>query len=475
MQLAAAPREANGARAIRNPYTRETVGWVADCSPADVERALVSASSYDGHLTADRRARLLARLADALECEKPRFQALITDEAGLCVRDAAVEVERSIANLRLAAAETQRLDGEALRYTKGGADKMALTLYEPVGVIAVITPFNRPLNQVVVKVAPAVAANNAVVLKPSEKTPLSALAFAELFASVGFPPEMLSLVTGDPQQVGEALVTSPLVDMVAFTGSVRVGESVAQRAGMKKLLLELGGNDPLFVLEDADLALAAKLAADGALATAGQACRAVKRIIVMDSVADAFAHALVETVARKRWGDPYDPATEVGPLIDEAAAIEVERRCNAAVDDGAWLLHGGRRDGALLQPIVLDHVDSSSMLVAQETFGPVAPIIRVGSLDEALAVANGTPYGLQAGVVTRDATAFLRIARELRVGGVALLDGPNFDSPFIPFGGVKKSGLGREGVRFAMREMSVLKTVVVPWSGMFASTPSPTG
>lgn len=470
MQLSVKPCEADGARAIRNPYTHETVGWVADCTAADAERALVAASSYDRRLTAEQRARLLARLAGELENAKQRFAALITDEAGLCVKDAAIEVDRAIANLRLAAAEAQRLDGEALRYSKGGADKLAITLHEPAGVIAVITPFNRPLNQVVVKVAPAVAANNAVVLKPSEKTPLSALAFAELFASVGFPPEMLGVVTGDPHVLSDVLISSPLVDVISFTGSVRIGESVAQRAGMKKLLLELGGNDPLFVLEDADLALAAKLAADGAVATAGQACRAVKRIIVMESVADAFAHALVEAVARKRYGDPYDPTTDVGPVIDEPAAVEVERRCARAVDDGAWLLWGGRRDGALLQPTVLDHVDPRSTLVAQETFGPVAPIVRVGGLDEAIATANGTPYGLQAGVVTRDATAFLRIARELHVGGVALLDGPNFDSPFIPFGGVKKSGLGREGVRFAMREMSVLKTVVLPWSDMLANT-----
>ncbi len=475
MQLSTAPRAASDGRAIRNPYTGETVGWVADCTVADVERALVTASSYDRSLSGEQRARLLARLADALERDKQRFRALITDEAGMCVKDAAVEVERSIGNLRLAAAEAQRLDGEALRYSKGGVDKLALTLHEPAGVIAVITPFNRPLNQVVVKVAPAVAANNAVVLKPSEKTPLSALAFAELFHAAGFPREMLTVVTGDPRLIGDTLIASPLVDIVSFTGSVRTGESVAQRTGMKKLLLELGGNDPLFVLEDADLALAAKLAADGALATAGQACRAVKRIIVMDAVADAFAHALVDAVARKRWGNPYDPETDVGPLIDEAAAVEVERRCNSAVDEGASLLHGGRRDGALLAPIVLDHVDPRSALVAEETFGPVAPIVRAGSLDEAIAIANGTPYGLQAGVVTRDATAFLRIARELHVGGVALLDGPNFDSPFIPFGGVKKSGLGREGVRFAMREMSVLKTVVLPWGSMLASTSSPPG
>jgi putative phosphonoacetaldehyde dehydrogenase len=475
MRLSTELRGAERARAIRNPYTHETVGWVTDCSAADVERALVSASSYDHSLNAEQRARLLARLADALERERERFAALITDEAGTCITDSAVEVQRSVANLRVAAEEAQRLNGEALRFTKGGADKLALTLYEPVGVVCAITPFNRPLNQVVVKVAPAVAANNAVIVKPSEKTPLCALAFAELFASVGFPPEMLGVVAGDPQLVGDLLLASPLVDMVAFTGSVRVGESVARRAGMKKLLLELGGNDPLFVLEDADLALAAKLAADGALGTAGQSCRAVKRIIALESVADELARALVDQVARRRVGDPYDPATQVGPLIDEAAAAEVERRCNGAVEDGAWLLFGGRRDGALLQPAVLDHVDPRSTLVARETFGPVAPIVRAANLDEAIAIANGTEYGLQAGVVTRDVASFLRIARELRVGGVALMDGPNFDSPFIPFGGVKKSGLGREGVRFAMREMSTLKTVVLPWSGMFASTSSPLG
>lgn len=453
-------------RQVRNPFTGEVVGSVRYAGRAEAEAALRAARRYDGSLTAERRAHLLARLADALEAEASRFAGLITAEAGLCRKDGAREVERSVGNLRVAAAEAQRLHGQALRVAKGEGERIALTVFEPVGVIAAITPFNRPLNQVVVKVAPAVAANNAVVVKPSEKTPLTALAFAELFMRVGFPPEMLQVVVGDPREVGELLVDSPLVDMLTFTGSVRTGESVARRAGMKKIMLELGGNDPLFVLPDADLGLAAKLAADGAFATAGQSCRAVKRIIVFEEVADAFARALVAETERRRCGDPYDPATDIGPMIDEPAAADVERRWKAALAAGARLLAGGRREGALVYPTVLDRVDPLSELVASETFGPVAPLLRVTSLDQAIAIANGTEYGLQAGVVTRDAAAFMRIARELRVGGIALLDAPTFDSPHVPFGGVKKSGLGREGVRFAMREMSTVKTVVLPWSSM---------
>jgi putative phosphonoacetaldehyde dehydrogenase len=453
-------------RDIRNPFTRAVVGTVSYAGPAEVQAALSAARRYDGRLTAERRAYLLARLADALEGQTTRFAGLITDEAGACVKDSLREVERAVGNLRVAAAEAQRLHGEALRIAKGDSERVALTVFEPVGVIAAITPFNRPLNQVVVKVAPAVAANNAVVVKPSEKTPLSALAFAELFVQAGFPPEMLSVVVGDPREIGDLLLDSPLVDMVTFTGSVRTGEIVARRAGMKKIMLELGGNDPLFVLEDADLGLAAKLAADGAFGTAGQSCRAVKRIIVFEAVADAFARALVAEVERRRCGDPYDPATDIGPMIDEPAAADVERRWRTALDGGARLLAGGRREGALVYPTVLDHVDPACELVATETFGPVAPIVRVTSLEQAIAIGNGTDYGLQAGVITRDAGAFMRIARELRVGGIALLDAPTFDSPHMPFGGVKKSGLGREGVRYAMREMSTVKTVVLPWSGM---------
>jgi len=254
--------------------------------------------------------------------------------------------------------------------------------------------------------------------------------------------------------------------MVTFTGSVGAGRAVARAAAGRKLLLELGGNDPLIVLADADLGLAARLAADGAFATAGQSCRGVKRVIVAQEVADDFAERLVALAGAKTWGDPRDPGTDVGPLIDGAAAGTVLDRVDGAVAAGARLLLGGTRDGNVVRPTVLDEVPAGAVLVTEETFGPVAPVIRVRGAGEAVAVANSTRYGLQAGVVTGDSDAFWEIAGQLRVGAVNLGEGPSFDSPHIPFGGVKASGYGREGMRYAIQEMSVIKTITVPYGTM---------
>lgn len=448
---------------VVNPYDGEVVGSVSRDTAEDVAAAIEAVHAYDHRLLGEERSRILQAVADDLQRRQEELAGSITAESGLCLKDSRREVERSVENLRVAAEEAKRIHGEALQITARDGNRMAATILEPVGVVAAITPFNRPLNQVVVKVAPAIAANAAIVVKPSEKTPLTALLFAALLVENGVPEDMVAMVTGDPREIGDALVGSPRVDMVAFTGGVETGERVARTAGLKKLLLELGGNDPLIVLADADLQRAAQLAARGALATAGQSCRGVKRILVVEEVADAFAPLLVAEVRRWRCGDPRDPEVDMGTLISEEAARRVEERCDRAVRDGAVLLCGGERRGAAMQPTALDHVPAGSELVACETFGPVAPVVRVRNLEEAVAVANSTPYGLQAGIVTRSFDAFVRAAKALRVGAVNLMEGPGFDSPHIPFGGVKRSGIGREGVRYAIREMTTVKTVVMPW------------
>jgi putative phosphonoacetaldehyde dehydrogenase len=447
---------------ITDRWTGAEVGRVTRDTVADVTTAVAEVAASRTPLSSDERVAVLTAAATALEARAAEFSALITAESGVCVRETRREVTRAANNLRVAAVEAERLRGESIPVP--GADRLAVTLAEPVGVVAGITPFNRPLNQVVVKVAPAVAAGCALVLKPSERTPLTALAFAELLVEAGYPKQMLAVFTGDPVSIGRTLASHPDVDMVTFTGGVRSGHAVAAAAAGKRQLLELGGNDPLFVLPDADLELAARLAADGAYSTAGQSCRGVKRIIVWDEVADDFLRLLVERTAAKRCGDPHDPETEVGPLISEAAAEDVERRIRAATAAGAKLLFGGDRTGSLVTPAVLDAVPADVELVREETFGPVAPVLRVRDLEEAISVSNGTAYGLQAGVVTNDSAAFWTIARRLRVGAVNLLEGPQFDSPHIPFGGVKNSGVGREGIRYAIREMCSTKTVTLPMS-----------
>lgn len=462
---AAAAIDATADIEVRSPWDGRLVGRVPAAGPPEVARAIARVAGYDRGLDVGRRSAILTEAADRLAERGEEFAGLITAEAGTRIRDSRTEVDRAVNNLRVAAEECRRIRGETVEVTIGGVPRLALTMREPVGTVAAITPFNRPLNQVVVKIAPALAMNNGVVVKPSELAPLSALALARLLYDCGLPEPMLAVVTGRPAVVGPALLGDPAVDMVTFTGSVATGEAIARAAGMRKLTLELGGNDPLIVLADADLDRAAALAASGAFASAGQSCRGIKRILCVAEVADAFAQRLTARVRRLRCGDPAQEQTDVGPVVSQDAAARVVRRIEAAVEDGARLLLGGGRSRALVEPAVLDHVDPGSELVTEETFGPVAPIIRVPDLDGAIEVANSTPYGLQAGVLTRDVTAFLEAASRLRVGALALDDGPGFDSPHIPFGGVRKSGIGREGIAYAMAEMSTVKTVVLPRPG----------
>ncbi|MGH3937703.1 MAG: aldehyde dehydrogenase family protein [Pseudonocardiaceae bacterium] len=447
---------------VRSPWDDELVGMVPNDSAGAVDHAVRQVSGYDRALTGEQRARILTSAAREIADREHELAHLITRESGICLKDSRKEIIRACGNLRVAAEESVRIRGESMEVVCGGIPRLAMTLPEPVGTVAAITPFNRPLNQVVVKVAPAIAMNNGIVVKPSEKAPLSAIELAAILHRAGLPDQMLAIVTGAPDEVGRALVTHPAVDLVSFTGSVETGEAVAQAAGLRRTLLELGGNDPLIVLADADLDRAARLAVAGAFGNAGQSCRGIKRIIAVAAIADELAERIVPLAEKLRYGDPLDPATDVGPLVSVGAATLVEDRCTAAVADGAQLLCGGSRDRGLLIPTVLDHVDPTSELVTRETFGPIAPIIRVDGVEAAIEVANSTVYGLQAGVVTDSYLEFMRIASELRVGAVALADGPNFDSPFLPFGGVKKSGVGREGIRYAMAEMSTVKTVLLP-------------
>jgi len=447
---------------VTSPYDGALVGTVAGDGPEEVDRAVRAVARHGRQLDPEQRAAVLREASRLLALRVDEFATLITRESGVCVRETRKEVARAGANLSVAAEEALRLRGESLDLAVGGKRRVALTLHEPVGVVAAFTPFNRPLNQVVVKVAPAVAAGNAVVLKPSEKTPLTALALVSLLIEAGLPAELIAVVTGRPERIGPTLAGHELVDLVTFTGGTATGQLVARQAAGKKVVLELGGNDPLIVLDDADLDVAVRLAADGAYATAGQSCRGVKRVLVAEPVAAEFAALLATATKTKRYGDPLDPETDVGPLISAQAAEEVSRRCAEAVESGARVLTGGERSGALLAPIALDHVPPDARLVVEETFGPVAPIIRVRDAAHAAEVANSTPYGLQAGVVTGRTEDFLLLAQQLRVGAVNLMEGPTFDSPHLPFGGVKASGIGREGIRYSMREMSTVKTLTMP-------------
>ena len=452
---------------VHSPYSGELVGEAPLADLARTRAVLDAGASYVDELPRHERSRILFAVADALTGRLQELAELISAESGLCLKDTRHEVGRAVDVFRFAAIEALRDDGETFAgdISPHGRDRRAHTLRVPVRLVAAITPFNHPLNQVAHKLAPAIAAGAPIVLKPSEKTPLSAFALVELIRSAGLPEPAAQVVCGAPGEILEAFLAHEAVEVISFTGGVAVGKSIAARLGFRRAVLELGGNDPLIVLGDADLQEAAELAVRGAFQNSGQRCTAVKRIIAVEAVADALAARITEAAAALRVGDPMDESTDVGTVIDEAAARTIEGRVRAAVAAGSELLYGGERDGALLTPAVLDRVPADVELVARETFGPVAPIIRVADLDEAIAAANSTPYALSSAVCTFDWRAIARCIRELRAGTVNVREVPGWRTELTPFGGVGDSGLGvKEGVRDAIRAMSFTKLYTLPWS-----------
>ncbi len=452
--------------AVTDPFSGRLVGDVPVMARDAVDAALSAGAAFRYELDRHARSTLLFAVAERIARDGERVAALISSESGLSLRDTRHEVERARDVFRFAAMEALRDDGEvfACDVTALGRPRRAVTHREPVGLAAAITPFNHPLNQVAHKVAPAIAAGTPIVLKPSERTPLAALWLLDALAECGLPHDAVQMVTGDPAEIGDAMLEHPGVEVVLFTGSVRIGKQIAARLGYRRAVLELGGNDPLLVLDGARIERAAELAVSGAFANSGQRCTAVKRIIALESLASDLAQAIAERAAALVVGDPLDERTDVGTLIDEEAATAVELRIEAAIAAGARLLTGGGRLGAQIEPCVLDDVRREMTVVAQETFGPVAPILRVRDAGEAIALANATPYGLSAGVVTSDLELALRCARELRCGSVNIDEVPGYRTELTPFGGIGDSGLGvKEGVRETIRALTVGKLVSFPW------------
>jgi aldehyde dehydrogenase (NAD+) len=362
--------------------------------------------------------------------------------------------------------EALRDDGEIFScdISPQGKPRKIFALREPLSCAVCITPFNHPLNQVAHKLAPAIAAGTPVILKPSEKTPLTAIRFAQLLYESGLPGPMLSVLLGPTAEVAEPLVQDPRIDIVSFTGSVGVGKRIAATAGYKRLVLELGGNDPLIVLDDADLDLAVALAAEGSYRNSGQRCTAVKRILVQKTMASEFTQRLVEKTKEYICSDPLDEATRIGTVIDEPAAIYLETVLDEAVGSGAKVLIGGLRKGALFQPTVLKDVPRDCRMVRCESFGPLAPVITVSDLDDAVALANSTEYGLSSGVVTRSLDKAIACVKRLRCGTVNINEVPGYRIESSPFGGIKDSGLGiKEGVIEAIKGFSFVKTFSLPW------------
>jgi phosphonoacetaldehyde dehydrogenase len=453
---------------VHNPFTNEPIGSVPKATLAEVRQAFAAAKTFQSRLTRFERANILNKTAALVRERTAAIAALISAESGLSLKDATYEAGRVADVLVFGANECLKDDGQIFScdLTPHGKQRRVYTQRGPLlGVITAITPFNHPMNQVAHKVVPSIATNNRMVLKPSEKVPLSALLFADLLYEAGLPPEMLSVVTGDPREIADELITNADVDLVTFTGGVAIGKHIAKTAGYKRLVLELGGNDPIIVMEDADLDEASTLAVQGSYKNSGQRCTAVKRMLVHEAVAARFTELVVEKTKAWRFGDPSDPSVEMGTVIDETAARLFESRVKEAIAQGARLLVGNRREGALYSPTVLDRVRPEMTVVLQETFGPVSPIITFADIDEAIRISNGTAYGLSSAVCTNRLDHITRFVAELQVGTVNVREVPGYRLELTPFGGIKDSGLGyKEGVQEAMKSFTNLKTYSMPWN-----------
>jgi putative phosphonoacetaldehyde dehydrogenase len=451
---------------VRNPFDGAMVGSVPKATLAQVREAFSAAHAYQPRLSRFERSNILNKAAALVRERTPEIAALITSESGLCLKDSTYEAGRVADVLMFGASECLRDDGQTFScdITPHGRSRRVHTLRQPLlGVVCAITPFNHPMNQVAHKVVPSVATNNRMVLKPSEKVPLSALYFADLLYEAGLPGPMLSVLTGDPKEIADELLTHPSVDLITFTGGVAIGKYIAAKAAYRRVVLELGGNDPIIVMDDADLDEASTLAVSGSYKNSGQRCTAVKRMLVQQSVLQRFTDLVVDKTRAWRHGDPADAHTEMGTVIDETAARLFEARVDEAVAQGARLLAGNRREGALYSPTVLDRVEPHMTLVREETFGPVSPIIPFADIDEAIHISNGTAYGLSSSVCTQRLDHIMRFVNELQVGTVNVREVPGYRLELTPFGGIKDSGLGyKEGVQEAMKSFTNLKTYSLP-------------
>jgi len=448
---------------IVDPYRGDVVAYAPESTLADLDDALAAASAGKdviAAMPARERAALLRRVQALLVERTEELATILSRETGKAIADSRTEIARSIDTLGLSAEEAIRIEGEhvPLEGSAQGEGKLAWLLRFPVGIVAGITPFNAPVNLACHKLAPAIAAGNAILLKAPPQSPLVVARLVELFVEAGTPAGVIGLLFGNT--VGPALVRDPRVDFVSFTGSSAVGAAIKASSGLKRVALELGGNGSTIVHEDGDVKLAASLCARNSMRLAGQSCISVQNTFVHQRHYDTFVALVQQEVARLRCGDPLDPATDVGTLIDEAAAIRVETWVKEAVAAGATLLCGGTRTGAQFQPTVLVNVKPTMRVVCEEIFGPVMTVRPYTDLDATFAEVNGTQYGLQTGIFTSSIETAVRAVRKLRVGGVIINGTSTWRTDQMPYGGIKASGIGREGPRYAIRDMTEERLVV---------------
>ncbi len=449
---------------VRNPQDNSLIDLVPQASVEDMRQAIgaaVAGAERARKMPVHQRMSVLHKAADILLAEHEIYARIIAQEGIKTIREARKEVTRCIETIRISAEEARRINGETIPFDQmpGSENRLGYYFREPVGIIGAITPFNDPLNLVAHKVGPAIAGGNAIIVKPDSKTPLSALMLGKALHKAGLPPAVLQVIPGPGRKIGDVLVGDPRVRMISFTGGPNVGKAIMRKIGLKKVGMELGSNSPVIVMSDADLQLALAATVSGGFWAAGQNCLHTQRLLLHDEIYDDFAERFTALAKAYKVGGKLDEATDMGPLINETEAIRVERMVNEALEQGATLLTGGRRNGAFYAPTVLANLPETCALAREEIYGPVVILHRFRTLDQAIQRANDVDYGLQAGIFTKDIQTAFRAAAELQCGGVMINDSTDYRIDAMPFGGVKGSGLGREGIRFALQEMTEPKVV----------------
>ncbi|AJI20113.1 aldehyde dehydrogenase family protein (plasmid) [Priestia megaterium] len=449
---------------VRDPQDNSIIDTVPAASAEDMLQCIEEAkdgAKIAATMAVHERMAVIYKAADYIEANKEKYASTIAREGSKTIREATKEVARCIQTLRISAEEARRIHGETIPFDQmpGSENRVGYYQQVPIGVIGAITPFNDPLNLVAHKVGPAIASGNAIIVKPATVTPLSALLLAEAFAEAGLPSKVLSVITGYGSEIGDVLVKHPAVRMISFTGGLEAGEEIARKAGLKKISMELGSNSPVIVLEDADLEDAVESTVSGAFWAAGQNCLGVQRIYIQESVIDQFKTAFVERTSQYNMGDKQSELTDMGPLITEKEAIRVEKMVNEAIEKGAMLLTGGKRNKAFYSPTVLTNIPEDCTIAKEEIFGPVVLLYSVLDIDTAIEKSNDVNYGLQAGIFTKNIDKAQKAIAKMDVGGIMVNDSSDYRIDAMPFGGMKKSGLGREGIKFAIHEMTVPKVV----------------
>jgi glyceraldehyde-3-phosphate dehydrogenase (NADP+) len=449
---------------VRNPYNDEIVDTVPSGGAADVEAAFQAAEEgykINRSLPVHQRISILYKAAEIIRGREEDFARTIASEGSKTIKEARKEVSRCIDTITISAEEARRVVGETIPFDsrQGSENRVGYYYRFPIGIIVAITPFNDPLNLVAHKVGPAIAGGNSVVLKPATVTPLSALKLGEALIEAGLPWKILNIVTGRASRIGDVLVTDPRARMISFTGGTEAGLDITKKAGLKKIGMELGSNSPVIVMDDADLPQAVELSVSGAFWAVGQNCIGVQRIYIHQAVYDEFEKMFVERTKKMKVGFQLDEDTDMGPMITEEEAARVENWVKEAVESGGVLLTGGKRKGTLFEPTVFKDMPDNAKLNCEEVFGPVVNLYKVSSLDEALVLANSVKYGLHGAIFTRSLENAFKAIRELDVGGVMVNDSTDYRIDMMPFGGVKWSGLGREGIKFALLEMTEPKLV----------------